>query len=161
MSYNGELAVKYALKYALTPNPKFPYFASEEGGDCTNFVSQCFNYGGCKEVVNSWYYNEKNHSHSYSWTISSALYHMLINNGKNNLPRIKGQELESSLALRLGDGIFYEDEKNHIYHSAIVTDFDESTNIRIPLISQHTYDQANVSYYKPAAIKSHFVRIYL
>ncbi|HEY5560904.1 MAG TPA: amidase domain-containing protein [Clostridiaceae bacterium] len=163
MSYNGELAAKYAIKYAMNPSPTFPYYASEAGGDCTNFVSQCFSYGGCPQATNTspWYYNQKTHAHSNSWIIADILYHMLISKGKKTSPGIKGEELDSPFELKLGDAIFYENNENRIYHSAIVTDFDESNNSSIPLISQHTYDQANVIYFKPNALKSHFVRIYL
>ncbi|MDI6816306.1 MAG: amidase domain-containing protein [Actinomycetota bacterium] len=38
-------AVNYADSYALNPNPNWPNYYND-GGDCTNFVSQCLNYGG-------------------------------------------------------------------------------------------------------------------
>lgn len=38
--YNRSGAAEYARKYALSYNPRYPDF-NGEGGDCTNFVSQC------------------------------------------------------------------------------------------------------------------------
>lgn len=42
-AYNGNNAAYYANKYATSPNSYYRYF---EGGDCTNFVSQCLRNGG-------------------------------------------------------------------------------------------------------------------
>lgn len=41
--FNGSKAVEYAMLYAESPNPHFMYYPN---GDCTNFVSQCIEYGG-------------------------------------------------------------------------------------------------------------------
>ena len=38
--YNREWAANYAIKYGPSPNPDYEYFGGD-GGDCTNFVSQC------------------------------------------------------------------------------------------------------------------------
>jgi hypothetical protein len=41
-----ETAVAYAATYAVTPNPAYNYYPLDEGGDCTNFVSQATHAGG-------------------------------------------------------------------------------------------------------------------
>ena len=57
--YKKTKAVEYAEKYALTYNKEYENF-NENGGDCTNFVSQVINYAGIptsstwKPYSNSW-----------------------------------------------------------------------------------------------------------
>lgn len=41
--FNGSKAAEYAMLYAENPSPYFMYYPN---GDCTNFVSQCLEYGG-------------------------------------------------------------------------------------------------------------------
>lgn len=58
-SYEKVKAVEYAEKYALNYNKEYENF-DENGGDCTNFVSQVVNYAGIstsstwKPYSNSW-----------------------------------------------------------------------------------------------------------
>lgn len=40
ISYDRGAVAKAAIKYAVNHNPLFYYFTIEEGGDCTNFISQ-------------------------------------------------------------------------------------------------------------------------
>lgn len=47
LNYNTTKAVYYAEKHALNYNNEYTSF-DENGGDCTNFVSQVLNYGGIK-----------------------------------------------------------------------------------------------------------------
>ena len=58
LPYDRRRAVEYARRWALSRNPLFVNFAGQ-GGDCTNFVSQCI-LAGCS-VMNytdtfGWYY---------------------------------------------------------------------------------------------------------
>ena len=46
-SYDRNKAKAYALKYALKPNPNYPFYSGD--GDCTNFTSQCLKAGGITE----------------------------------------------------------------------------------------------------------------
>lgn len=52
LTYNKNQAIHYAEKYALNYNSKYKSF-DENGGDCTNFVSQVINYGGIK-TTSTW-----------------------------------------------------------------------------------------------------------
>ena len=48
-TYNRIGATNYATQYAISPNTNYVDFGStgtNEGGDCTNFISQCLNEGG-------------------------------------------------------------------------------------------------------------------
>lgn len=56
--YRRDRAVAYARRWALDRNPLFTDF-SGQGGNCTNFVSQCVLAGGCEMNYTpdfGWYY---------------------------------------------------------------------------------------------------------
>ena len=75
MSYNRELAIQYALKWALDRNSKY-YNYDKIGGDCTNFISQCL-YAGAKEMnyrQNGWYYHDSFSYHLVPWILSKIKY---------------------------------------------------------------------------------------
>lgn len=160
-------AVAYAINYALNPNPKYRYFEliDDNGGDCTNFVSQCLFAGGAKMNHGnnwSWWYINNNTSNvmdatwSVSWAVAHSLYYYLKNNEETNSPYVKGLEVANVSELELGDLIFYENYNKKIFHSTIIT----SVSNGIPLVSQHTYNALNV-YYKQSwqAKKFHYIKI--
>ena len=158
-NYNRVNAVNYAKEYALSPNPNFKYFDVYEtlGGDCTNFVSQCLLAGGIPmtySTEHAWWYN--NNSWSVPWAVAHSLYWTLKVNNESNNYGPKGSEISELSLLKLGDLIFYEDNRGRIYHSAIVTSFDDT----LPLISQHTFNALNISYLKTwRAKRMHFISI--
>ncbi|NMM64735.1 methylase [Clostridium sp. P21] len=159
--YSRSAAVKYAIKYALTPNTKYRYFPliKDNSGDCSNFVSQCLYAGGSPMIFNKknpWWYNNTNWS--LSWTLAHSLYWYLKINEESNLQGCKGLEISDINALELGDLIFYENNKNVIFHSAIITGFSQNK----PLVSQHSREALNISYLKSwRAPKYHFLKIHL
>jgi hypothetical protein len=156
-NYSRISAANYAIKYALKPNSKYRYFSPSGniGGDCTNFISQCLIAGGAAMVYNShpWWYNSK--ACSLSWSVANSFYKCITERAKLQLPGLKGIEVLNFRRLELGDLILYEDSKGTIYHSAIITSF----NFDTPLVSQHTYNAANVSPIKSKARKMHFIKI--
>ncbi len=161
-SYSRNLAVNYAIKYALTPNPNYKYFSIYQtiGGDCTNFTSQCLHAGGAPMVFsgkNTWWYNAKTNRWSVSWTVAGSLYWYLKINAEKNLYGIKGTEVPSLSSLEIGDLIFYRNNKGAIAHSAIITSFYNGR----PFISQHTFNALNITYVKDWASKMHFIKIWL
>lgn len=169
-NYNRQKAVQYAVQYALTPNPSYRFFAThgEGGGDCTNFVSQCLYAGAAPMAFSSerpWWYNKKKTYNnrddlwSNSWTVAGSLYWCLKVRAKNNIPGLKGFEVEDIDSLELGDIIQYENFSGKIYHSAIITDFTIEKGAKFPLISQHTFNALNISHVKPAAKKAHYMKI--
>ena len=162
-SYSREKAINYARKYALKPNPNYKYFTVHGtiGGDCTNFISQCLRAGGAPfsfNPRNPWWYNSKNIKNdtwSISWSVAHSLYWYLKVNNQLKLPGLKGTEVNNTNNLELGDLIFYEDTKGVIFHSAIITAFNN-----IPLVSHHSYEALNIPYinsYK--SNKTHFIKI--
>ncbi|WP_026882256.1 amidase domain-containing protein [Clostridium akagii] len=159
-SYSKVKAVKYAKNYAKIPNPAFKYIPvyDDNGGDCTNFTSQCLLAGGAPMVFldkNPWWYNNK--GWSISWAVAGALYWHLKTNGINNLYGVKASEVSSLALLEAGDIIFYENINGKIAHSATITSFYYS----YPLVSQHTPNMLNIPYEKEWATKMHFMRISL
>jgi hypothetical protein len=167
--YSRDAAVSYALKYALNPNPQYKYFATHNdgGGDCSNFVSQCLSAGGAPmsyDSPNPWWYknttsNSSRDSWSISWSVANSLYWCLKTRGKLNISGLKGIEISDMDMLEPGDVIQYENFNGIIYHSAIITAFTYEKGSKFPLISQHSFDAKNISYVKPKAKKTHFIKI--
>ena len=162
-SYNRLNAVNYAVKYALTPNPSYRYFPliNDTSGDCANFVSQCLKAGGAlmsRTPQNTWWYD--NNSWAVSWAVAHSLYWYLKTNMGTFNSGPKGLEVTNLNELELGDVVFYENTKNIIFHSAIITSFITVNEIIEPLISQHSYSQLNSTYKKNYAYKRvHFLKI--
>lgn len=165
-NYLRESAVNYARTYALKPNPTYRYFplqVDDTSGDCANFISQCLKAGGAPfsfNAKNSWWYQSKNISNdtwSVSWSVAHSLYWYLKVNNELKLLGVKGTEVNSPNTLELGDLIFYEDNKGTIFHSAIITGFNN-----IPLVSHHSYEALNIPYINSyQAYKTHFIKVFL
>lgn len=160
-------AVKYALTYALTPNPAFRYFplTNDTSGDCANFVSQCLLAGGAPMDFNlkrPWWYktngtsNVKDDTWSISWAVAHSLYYYLKVNEEKNSSGVKGLEIYNKNQLQIGDLIFFEDINKVIFHSAIITSFSGNE----PLISHHSFEALNI-FYKSSwpASKYHFIKV--
>lgn len=167
-NYNAKEAVRYALTYALNPNDKYRIFAAhgDGGGNCTNFVSQCLKAGGAPFAydVYPWWYrssggNVMKDRWSISWAVAHSLYWTLKNREKGNVKGLKAVEVPDIEMLNIGDIIQYEDFKNVIYHSAVVTAITVDRGMKVPLISQNTYNARNISHIKPKAKKMHFMKI--
>lgn len=163
--YSRSTAVNYALTYGLNFNPNYRYFnlINNNGGDCTNFTSQCLFAGGAPMEFNSsrpWWYKHgsavSQDAWSLCWSIAHSLYYYLRVNAEKNSPFTKGIEVASAEQLEPGDLIFLQREKGHIYHSCIVT----ASFLENILVTQHTYEAVNIPYQKPAAgIIYHYVKI--
>lgn len=169
-NYSRRAAVKYAVDYAIKPNPLYRYFAvhGDGGGDCSSFISQCINAGGAPMFYDQprpWWYNTNGtalinkHTWSLSWSVANSLYLCLKTRGTSNLNGLKGIEVQSIESLELGDIIQYENNTGAIYHSAIITAFTNERGLKEPLISQHSYNALNISYIKPKAKKMHLMKI--
>lgn len=78
--YSKNNAALYAGRYGANPNySQYIYFGIAQGGDCTNFASQCIRAGGLSDT-NGWYYNNSS-SYSASWVNVELLRNYLMNNG--------------------------------------------------------------------------------
>ena len=78
--YSRNTAVDYAHSYALQKNPKF-FDYTHQGGNCTNYISQCLYAGAPKMQVhpNGWYYFSPANT-SISWANVEPFYNFLITN---------------------------------------------------------------------------------
>lgn len=84
-TYNGNNAASYAQTYAMNPNPAYRDFTNN-GGDCTNFISQSLYAGGWEEIgkysytsYDSWYYDGSyTPLYSYTWTSATYLYNFMM-----------------------------------------------------------------------------------
>lgn len=166
-SYSRQAAVRYALAYAMKPNPAYRYFPliNDRSGDCANFVSQCLRAGGAPMTYSpghSWWYNSagpatvKDDKWAIPWAVANSLYWYLKIGQSKNLPGPKGLEVASPSQLEAGDVIFYEDNRGAIFHSAVVTGFSGSS----PLVSHHSYEALNIPYLASwKAVRYHFMKI--
>ncbi|MCB2294414.1 amidase domain-containing protein [Clostridium algoriphilum] len=164
--YDRESAKNYAVKFAIVPNNKYIFlnYINGNGGDCTNFVSQCLKAGGAPLDYNNirpWWY-ELRGSGSICWSVAHALYWYLKVNQSTNRNVVKGIEIEDRHKLDIGDLVFYENYSNVIFHSAIITSFIDVYGNKEPRISQHSYNQLDETYEKSYAYKkAHFLKIIL
>jgi len=156
--YDRNRAVQYALTYGNKPNPQYPYFKiyGEDGGDCTNFVSQCLKSGGIEMVYHDkapWWFNDD--KHTISWTSSHSLYWCLKVRYQEYLNGPRGKVVNDLSSLTIGDLIFYRDMQDKIDHCVIVTTFLNN----LPLITQHSPELVNVSHINPKKSKMIFMKL--
>ena len=140
--YNRSIAVEYALKYALNPNPNY-YDFDNIGGDCTNFISQCL-YAGSKIMnynkLKGWYYINLN-NRAPSWTSVNFFQNFILNNisvGPFGI-EIPKKDIE------LGDIIQLKQDKRY-NHSLIVTKI-KNSEIYISTHSTNELDRPLSSYF--------------
>lgn len=180
--YNRNAAYKWAHTYWNNYSTEYVNLGDQEweGGDCTNFVSQCLRAGGANnDKVGSyqWYYNSNSNtntekdSYSWSWSTARGLNYILLGNYGANETGPKGTqkaitgdiEYNASIGqfITLGDIIQYQWKPTmKITHSAVIVDmlYNSSKERYEPVIAEHTYD----SWYTPwinNAYKTYFVHI--
>lgn len=106
-NYNRSNASFYAQKYALNYNKSYKDF-NNNGGDCTNYISQCLHAGGIP-LSNNW------SPYKNSWIRVKDLYYYLINT------KI-GIDADLNSSYSIGDIIqFFSNEKGFFSHSGIIT----------------------------------------
>ena len=153
MNYNREAAVRYALRYALAPNPGYVFYPDD---DCTNFISQCLAAGGAQNDFNQsypwWCVGKRT---SVCWAVAHSLYWYIRTRSEANSFGIKAQTYtlddQDDYAAKingkvtLGDLIQYRNFEGRIQHSTMITAFDAAQE---PLVCQHTFEGRNVTWRK-------------
>lgn len=157
--FDREGAARYADEYAglawgagnnHSYNPRYRDL-NGNGGDCTNFVSQCLGdkSGGKLPVDGAWYYSHDREggSGSRAWVQTEAFADWLLYNGRGQrlargaFPEMNQPSSEFSRGavreLQKGDVIGYE-EKGYIEHFAIVVGTDSKG---YPVVNAHTVDR--------------------
>ncbi len=180
--YNREGAYNWANKYWEKYSGNFVNLGDEawEGGDCTNFISQCLKAGGADNDMQGsykWYYirngrsGNKGDNFSWTWSTARGLNSVILGNFNKKEFGPKGIEKvisgDSSYTSELGefidigDILQYEFEAgNGIKHSAIIVGkiFNSEAKSYQPVISTHSFDSWNLPWTKNA-YKTHFVHI--
>lgn len=122
--YNREKAVEYARRWALSRNPLFSDFTGQ-GGNCTNFASQCVLAGSC--VMNytptfGWYY-VSSLDRAAAWTGVEFFYNFMTTNdgvGPFMTPVHRRNVVPGDIIQLANDDADY-------YHTVFVSDVQGST----------------------------------
>ncbi len=151
IDYNRREAVQYALRWALSRNPRYYDFA-DLGGDCTSFASQCV-YAGCN-VMNytptfGWYYINGSDK-SPSWSGVEFFYNFMVNNDGAG-PYAEERELTE---LEVGDIIQLGNSMRY-YHTLVLTAIRRGFSGRDYYICAHNNDayQRNLDTYRYSRIR--------
>ena len=129
--YDRMRAVEYAKTWALSRNPLFFDFTGQ-GGNCTNFVSQCI-FAGCG-VMNytptfGWYYRTPE-DRAPAWTGVNELFRFLT--GAPELIEENGgagpyaEPITVPMQIDLGDVIQLANRNGEFYHTLIISGFIEN-----------------------------------
>lgn len=164
-NYNRDKAREYALKWATSSNKEYYNFIND-GGDCTNFVSQVLRAGGLEFIgsktnatsIKSWFYYSSNlPNRSSTWTAANPFN---LHFGKEYKRAYEYREYKIEEALRnwddiylsiyMGDIVQYSRPNNIAFHSQAITDVLDKRTI---YFSQHSnsienfYKNGNLQYY--------------
>ncbi|WP_308780652.1 amidase domain-containing protein [uncultured Clostridium sp.] len=164
-NYNRELAREYAIKWAIYSNKQY-YNYINDGGDCTNFVSQVLRAGGMDFIgsrknatsIDSWfYYSSDLPNRTSTWTSANAFNLHFGKSGKR-VYKYRKYSIEEALknwdeiysSIYIGDIIQYTRPNNIAFHSQAITDLLDNKTI---YFSQHSntienfYKNGNLKYY--------------
>ena len=149
-TYNRTKVYTYASTYAVTPNPAYQDFSpgncSYCGGDCTNFLSQCFLVGGwpqkfgASSSLSSWWYGKSTNPVGYKsgfsgvW-VSAQKMGFFLKALTSRATRVKSLSL-----IQLADAANLVGKTGNAYHSLIVTEKSTTGNI---FMSCHTSNRFN------------------
>lgn len=137
-NYNAAVALEYAKRYALFPNPAYYYYDSL-GGDCTNFCSQCL-FQGCPQMnymkTFGWYYKNANDK-APAWTAVESFYKFITSN-KSYGPFGRGIDLAQ---VQTGDYIQLNFEGEKFSHTVIVSKVESPVSLDSILICCHSYNR--------------------
>lgn len=181
--YSRDNAFNWAQKHWKNYSNDYINFGKNQwdGGDCTNFVSQCIRAGGAENDTkgsHQWYYIRKGASSntkavSYSWTWSTArgLNSILLGNYNKKEFGPKGIQKvifgDSAYTSDIGEYVNYGDIIQYeftagsgIKHSAIIVGMVHNSALDRyePVIATHSFDSWNLPWTKDA-YRSLFVHI--
>ncbi len=123
--YDRVRAVQYARQWALSRNPLFVDFTGQ-GGNCTNFVSQCVLAGSC--VMNptkdfGWYYYSDT-DRAPAWSSVEYFYDFMVGTptfaSQNGGIGPYATEVPRRMA-EIGDVVQYADSEGDWYHTVIIS----------------------------------------
>ena len=131
LPYDRNRAVQYARRWALSRNPLFIDFTGQ-GGNCTNFVSQCL-FAGCG-VMNytptfGWYYISPT-DRAPAWSGVDELYSFLT--GAPDFAEANGgtgpfaTNASESRQILMGDVVQLQNANGDFYHTLIISGFTDN-----------------------------------
>lgn len=131
--YHRARAREYARRWAFDRNPQFVNFTGQ-GGDCTNYVSQCLLAGGC--IMNftpdlGWYYRSSN-DRAAAWTGVEFFWKFMTTNRDVGPFGVETNDT----GLDIGDVIQLGTSETDYYHTLFVTGIVRGTY----LVSAHSDD---------------------
>ena len=136
--YSRQKAVDYAYKWWNGRNPRF-YNFDELGGDCTNFVSQCLNYGGIEMDYSylGWFYADLN-NRSPAWSGVDEFFEYSTKNSHAIGVRTK---VVTADLIEVGDVVqMRQSGENGFHHTLLVTKILGKTDFDSILLTGHTND---------------------
>ena len=129
--YNRRRAVEYARRWALSRNPLFIDFTGQ-GGNCTNFVSQCIFAGA--PIMNytetfGWYYISPE-NRAPAWSGVDELYAFLTGapdfSSQNMGYGPFARDARQAGTIDIGDVIQLANDSGSFYHTLIISDFTDN-----------------------------------
>ena len=146
--YDRERATSYARQWALSRNTAYADYSASpnDGGDCTNFVSQALRAGGWRntKLLSAtsdlyWYYVSSSQA-SQTWKTAHGFYRHM-NGGYESWYGWQGFS-----SVNYGDVVSVDFEGDgRIDHTVIVTGFAKNADGTVdPLLSYHTNDTLNL-----------------
>ena len=147
--YNRDHAIAYARRWALDRNPLFFSF-NGQGGDCTNFTSQCVFAGGCVmnyTPVYGWYYISSN-DRTPSWSGVEFFYDFIT---KNTGPGPFASVVEPDRIVP-GDLVQLQNDEGRFYHTVFVLERTEDGDFLIAAHSDDYYER-RLSEYNVAGLR--------
>lgn len=164
-NYNRELAREYAIKWATSSNKQY-YNYINDGGDCTNFVSQVLRAGGMEFIgskknatsIYSWfYYSADIPNRTSTWTSANS-FNLHFGKERKRVYKYREYNIEDALkswediypSIYTGDIVQYSRPNNIAFHSQAITDLIGDGTI---YFSQHSntienfYKNGNLKYY--------------
>ncbi|MBO7310817.1 MAG: amidase domain-containing protein [Clostridia bacterium] len=147
--YNRSYAVEYARKWALSRNPLFFDFTGQ-GGNCTNFVSQCLLAGsGVMDFTPTfgWFYRSVD-DRAPAWSGVEQLYDFLTGSGDFIDMEAQGPfgfAVDSREQIEIGDIVQLANSSGDFYHTLIISEITDS-DILVCAQSDNALDRPLSSY---------------
>ena len=141
-SYNAQAAVAYADRYVChdqNGSVNSDYYNSAyvnlngQGGDCTNYTSQCF-YAGGMPMDSTWFYRDGNFTRA--WATARYQYKYMSAKGK-------AISNPSGADIRVGSPVYYANPGRDISHSAICVG---TNSAGTPVVNAHNNDYYHVKW---------------
>ena len=146
--YNRENALAYARRWAFERNPLY-YNYTGQGGDCTNFVSQCLLAGSCQMnfiPIFGWFYLDSE-TRTASWTGVEFFYNFMVDNAGVGPYGVEvGED-----GVEVGDAVQLANAEGDYYHTLFISGISPEDGILVAAHSDDALDRPLSTYNFAAA----------